>query len=337
MHVEAAGLLDWRITADEPSAVPIEKHLLQPFGLSVAAPAFEDAVEHVIGWARDADLGRFVCLANVHMLVEATRHHRLLTALQEADLVLPDGMPLVWMMSRQVDSVDRIAGMDLLPALCRRAAAAKIPVFVWGGRSETLRAVRARLEREHPEIRIAGMRAAGLGRLPRIERQRALDEIAASRARLVFVGLGCPRQELWMHRHRDSVRAVMVGVGGALDVFAGLRRRAPQMLQRLGLEWAYRLIQDPRRMGPRYFDTNTAFGWLLLRHWLLGPSRNGNGPFSPVSGRGSLGSPGHDGVQRQRPGITITARDVVAVREIADAHGPLEAKLASRRIGDGAR
>jgi N-acetylglucosaminyldiphosphoundecaprenol N-acetyl-beta-D-mannosaminyltransferase len=253
------------LRAEDIMSPRCQTHLLEPFGVEVAALPFAEAVARVIGWAEAPTRGRFVCLANVHMVVEATRHRCLSAALRAADLVLADGMPLVWMMSGRRKRRDRIAGMDLLPALCGAAEAANIPVYFWGSTASTLQAVYDRLQRERPRFQLAGMSAAGLGRIRHAESRQVLDRIRETGARLVFVALGCPKQELWMRRHHGGARAVFVGVGGALDVYAGLRPRAPRAMQRLGLEWAYRLAQEPSRLWRRYFLTNTAFLWRLLQ------------------------------------------------------------------------
>ena len=249
-------------------SVQLETCRLEPFGVSVAALAPDQAVSCAMDWARDPVRGRFVCLANVHTLVESARHRCVATALRRADLALPDGMPLVWQMSAAGARATRIAGMDFLPALCRAAEEAAVPVFFVGATDETLRAVRERLEREHPRLVIAGMRAPSFGRPRLSERREITDQIRASGARLVFVALGCPKQELWMSRHRDSLRAVLVGVGGAIEVFAGLRRRAPRAMQDLGLEWLVRLVQEPARLWRRYLETNAIYAWMLVRHRL---------------------------------------------------------------------
>lgn len=255
-------------SAHNGASVELETCRLEPFGVSMATITHDQAVSRVIGWAQGPARGRYVCLANVHTLVETTRHRSVATAIRRADLALPDGMPLIWQMSGSRPHATRIAGMDFLPALCRAAEEARVPVFFLGATDETLRAVRERLEREHPRLCIAGMRAPSFGRPRLSERRDILDQIRASKARLVFVALGCPKQELWMSRHRDSLSAVLVGVGGAIEVFAGLRRRAPRVMQDLGLEWLARLLQEPSRLWRRYFETNTIYAWILVRHRL---------------------------------------------------------------------
>ena len=138
------------------AAAPPDTCLLEPFGVSVAALTFEQAVRRVIEWARAPDRGRLVCLANVHTLIETTRHRCMHRALLRADLVLPDGMPLVWQMSGQKVRTTRIAGMDLFPALCRAAEEAGVPVFFLGATDATWRMMRARLASQHPRIRKIG-------------------------------------------------------------------------------------------------------------------------------------------------------------------------------------
>lgn len=228
-------------------------------GAPVTAAALEDFAEAVI--AR-AGRGAYVCVANVHMVTLARRDAALAAAMEGAALVAADGMPLVWGLRGRGLAAERVAGPDLMPRLCALAAAAGIGVYLFGGSAETLAALRAVLPALAPGLRIAGAEA------PRVAMPPAFDPGAAERIRrsgagLVLVGLGCPKQELWMAAHTAAVPAVMVGVGAAFDMLAGRLRRAPLWMRRAGLEWLYRLAAEPRRLARRYLVSNTRFLWYL--------------------------------------------------------------------------
>jgi N-acetylglucosaminyldiphosphoundecaprenol N-acetyl-beta-D-mannosaminyltransferase len=238
-------------------------------GSPVTAIPFDDQVSVITDWATKRQ-NRYVCVANVHMVVEAHWHVDFASVLQQADLVTPDGMPLVWLLrSMGVKHQNRVAGLDLFLAVCRKAQEQGIPVFFVGSQSMILERIRSRLHREFPTLTIAGMEPLPFRPLKPDERELLLTRIEESGAGLVFVSLGCPKQEKWMHQNRDRISAVMLGLGGVFPVYAGIQRRAPQWIRERGLEWLYRLIQEPRRLWKRYLVTNLVFLGLILRQLLF--------------------------------------------------------------------
>ncbi|QZZ22070.1 WecB/TagA/CpsF family glycosyltransferase [Leptothermofonsia sichuanensis E412] len=237
-------------------------------GFSVTALPFEDQISLMLDWAR-SHYSRVVCIANVHMLVEAYREAGFGAILKRADLVTPDGMPLVWMLRLLgVSNQDRVAGLDVLLALCEQASVEDISVFFLGSHTAILEKMRIRLETEFPNLKIAGMEPLPFREITRDEDNAITQTLNNSGAGLVFVSLGCPKQEIWMAAHRDRVRAVMVGLGGAFPVYAGVHKRAPRLIRSLGFEWLYRLIQEPRRLWGRYSSTIPLFIWLALKQLL---------------------------------------------------------------------
>ena len=215
--------------------------------------------------------GGHVCVANVHMLVEARHDPALHEVLDGASLVLSDGLPLVWQLHRHgFAQAEQVRGPDLTVRLCKEAAAAGLPVYFYGGDDSLMAELKTELGREIPALRIAGAEAA-----PRLPRQPETDHalverIRASGARLVLIGLGCPKQEFWMQAHRAHLDAVLVGVGQAFGIIAGHVPEAPVWMRRAGLEWLFRVISEPRRLWRRYLVTNTLFGVFLLREALSG-------------------------------------------------------------------
>lgn len=209
---------------------------------------------------------RYTCVANVHMLVEAHKNPSFAALIKKADTVVPDGMPLVWGL-RLVHGIkqDRVAGMDLLPDLLRRLEQEGVSPFFYGGSPEVLVKTRTYLEKNFPALKMAGLYSPPFRSLTVEEEDAVVDMINHSGAGVVFVVLGCPKQEKWMATMCGRVEAVMIGIGGALPVLVGLQKRAPRWMQGYGLEWFYRLMQEPKRLFKRYAVTNTFFIYLLLK------------------------------------------------------------------------
>lgn len=253
----------------------------------MTALSFEGLLETVTRWGKTQDRGRMVCIANVHMLVEARRDRSLAEVLGRADAVTPDGMPLVWFMRRNGHpDQERVAGMDLLPALCATAERQSINVYFLGSTPEVLMAIRGRLLAAYPRLRIVGMEAPPFREMTRDEEAATMHRINLANPGFLFIALGCPKQEKWMGRNVGNVRAVMFGLGAAFPVFAGIRRRAPDVMQRNCLEWLYRLGQEPRRLWRRYLTTNTTFLWWLYKEWLSDQRAEGSGPRLEDAERG---------------------------------------------------
>ena len=245
---------------------PKEYHPTQTVtGFPISALSFDRQVDLIIDWAR-AGLSRVVCVSNVHMLMEGHWNRAFANVLMKADLLTPDGMPLVWMTSLMKGrSQDRVAGMELMLALCQEAQRTGLSLFLLGSTDETLMQIRVRLAEDFPGLQIAGVDSPPFRQMSQAEDEATIAQINASGAALVFVSLGCPKQERWMSEHRGRVDAVMVGLGGAFEVYAGTKQWAPSWMRQHGLEWLYRLKQDPRRLWRRYASTIPPFVWLALK------------------------------------------------------------------------
>jgi N-acetylglucosaminyldiphosphoundecaprenol N-acetyl-beta-D-mannosaminyltransferase len=202
------------------------------------------------------------------MVAEAANDDKFAAVVSNADLVTPDGIPVSWALRilygfRQ----PRVAGMDLLPDLLAGASATGLPVYFYGGTNEMLSRTSDYIDRNYPQLVVAGMCSPPFRPLTETENNDIISQINISGAKIVFVVLGCPKQEKWMAAMRGRVNAVMIGIGGALPVMVGLQKRAPQWMQQSGFEWLYRLIQEPRRLFKRYFTTNLQFIFLLFTEW----------------------------------------------------------------------
>jgi exopolysaccharide biosynthesis WecB/TagA/CpsF family protein len=154
---------------------------------------------------------------------------------------------------------ERVYGPELMLRLCRGAAAAGVSIYLYGGNPEVAEKLRANLTHLCPGLRIAGYEAPPFRPLTPEEDRAVVERINASGAGLVFIGLGCPKQDVFAYEHRDSIRAVQLCVGAAFDFHAGVKPMAPAWMQRRGLEWLYRLIQEPGRLWRRYLVTNSIF------------------------------------------------------------------------------
>lgn len=235
-------------------------------GFPVTAETFETQINTILDWAQQR-LSKVVCVANVHMLIEAKNNKSFASILQHrADMITPDGMPLAWVTSwishrRQ----DRVAGMDILLSLCRHAARKNVGLFFLGSTPEVLNKIEQRLDREYPDLPIAGMEALPFRPLTYAEDEALIRRLNNSGAGIVLVSLGCPKQERWMNAHKHRVNAVMIGIGGVFPVFAGLHKWAPAWVRKSGLEWLYRLLQEPQRLWMRYAKTIPLFLWLASK------------------------------------------------------------------------
>jgi N-acetylglucosaminyldiphosphoundecaprenol N-acetyl-beta-D-mannosaminyltransferase len=217
------------------------------------------AENRIMTWAQ-ARQSKYVCICNVHSVVTAKNNTAFRSVLQQADMATPDGMPVAWLMrGLGIAGQDRINGPDLMWRLCNRASTSDLRVFFYGGSDQTLDRLQQTLRQHFPALQIAGMLSPPYRELTADEIASDIRQINASGAGLVFVCLGCPKQEHWMARHRSRIQAVTIGVGAAFAYHAGTLERAPSWMQKNGLEWFYRLIREPRRLWKRYLVTNTQF------------------------------------------------------------------------------
>lgn len=228
-------------------------------GIPVDVLDWSETIERLFAWA-DRRESRTVCVCDVHSIVHALRDTAHADAIAAADMVTPDGTPVAWVLRRKGHSAQgRISGPDLMWACCRRAAESGTPVFLYGSTPRTLLLLEQRLRAAFPDIDIVGAISPPFRSLSDEEDAAIVERINASGARIVWVGLGCPKQEAWLRSHHQRAHAVMVGVGAALDFHAGVVKRAPAWMQRNGLEWFHRILQDPRRLAKRYLVSNTMF------------------------------------------------------------------------------
>lgn len=237
---------------------------LSILGMRVDVTSYADTSRRVLRYANEAR-SAYVCVANVHMTMEAHDSQAFRTVVNEADLVVPDGVPLVWA-ARLLGKkhTKQVRGANLVLEVAERAASEGVPIALYGGTPESLSDFVRLLERRYPGLRITCAISPPFRPLTPEEDEEYTRLISASGARILFVGIGCPRQERWMAAHRDRIPAVMLGVGAAFDFHTGRIRQAPRWMQRAGLEWVFRLAMDPKRLWRRYARHNPRFIALFL-------------------------------------------------------------------------
>jgi N-acetylglucosaminyldiphosphoundecaprenol N-acetyl-beta-D-mannosaminyltransferase len=242
-------------------------------GMQVHATTYAESTEVVCSWAARGET-RYACMANVHMVMEAWDDPGFRAIVNAADLVTPDGMPLVWVLRRKGFALeDRVYGPTLMRWVLAEAARRGIPVGLLGGTPAVLAALVGNLRADFPELSVVFQHSPPFRPMSTDEDRALVREIDASGARILFVGLGCPKQERWMAAHaagsEHPVQAVMLGVGAAFDFHAGMLRQAPPWMQARGLEWLFRLAVEPRRLWQRYLKHNPRFVVLATKQLLF--------------------------------------------------------------------
>ena len=233
-------------------------------GMRVDPTSYDQAIDQILNWAR-LDESRTVCVANVHMVMEGYDHPEFRSMVNAADLVTPDGMPLVWSLRRMGrQGQPRVYGPELTLRLLAAVMEKKIPVGFFGGTPETLDLLMTNVHQQFPGVQMAYIFSPPFRSISPEEDESIIKDINDSGARILFVGLGCPKQEKWMAAHTGRVQAVMIGVGVAFDFIAGTKQKAPRWMQSIGLEWLFRLSQEPGRLWRRYLYHNPRFMMLVM-------------------------------------------------------------------------
>jgi N-acetylglucosaminyldiphosphoundecaprenol N-acetyl-beta-D-mannosaminyltransferase len=233
-------------------------------GVRVSATTIEGSLRVIEGWVTQKK-PHYVCVTGMHGVMESQQDLQLRRIHNQAGLVTPDGMPLVWLCRLKGQrGVERVYGPDLMLALCARSQASAYRHFFYGASPAVLDALTTRLQRRYPGLIIAGTYAPPFGLVDRVEDELIVERIKQASPDIVWVGLSTPKQERWMAEHVDRIGApALIGVGAAFDFHSGFKRQAPRWMQRNGLEWLFRLLSEPRRLGPRYLINIPLFAWYL--------------------------------------------------------------------------
>lgn len=228
------------------------------FGVQVSATDYGDALNRIIRAAK-LGLSGTVDHLSLHGLTAFGGDAALRAQINSFDLVAPDGQPVRWVLNRLHGTrlADRVYGPELMGRLCEQAARDGIPIYLYGAGPETLARLVTRLVERYPGLRIAGSESPPFRPLTPEETRATVDRINGSGARLVFLGIGCPKQEAFAYEHRHDITAVQLCVGAAFDFLAGDKKMAPRWMQDRGLEWFFRLVSEPRRLWKRYVVAGT--------------------------------------------------------------------------------
>jgi len=232
--------------------------------MDVDSCSLEDVLDSTNQWVKE-EQGKYVCVANVHMCMETFDSENYRSVVNSADLVVPDGRPLAWVLSLlSGDRLTQVRGMDLMLSLCQNADLKNQKIGFYGASSETLRLLNNKIAERFPELQVVLSISPPFREMSDRETDRYIAEINESAVDVLFVGLGCPKQEVWMAEHRDRVTCVMFGVGAAFDFVAGVKNPAPRFLQKIGMEWCHRLLSEPKRLWKRYLKHNPRFVFLSV-------------------------------------------------------------------------
>ena len=245
--------------------MPEKLHIIS---VAIDRISFHQSLEDVMTWALERR-SSYICFANVHMTIEAYKNRSFLEKVNKADLILADGKPIAASCKLLHNKKqERISGMDFIPRILAKANEKDLSIFIYGSTSDVINAFKEKINADFSNTYFAGAISPPFRSLTEEEIKNDIEKINHSGAHLVFVSLGCPRQEKWMADNSGKINAVLLGIGGALPVAAGIRKRAPKWMQHMALEWLYRLFQQPKRLFTRYLYTNSWFIFLLGKSWI---------------------------------------------------------------------
>jgi len=236
---------------------------LQIIDSNISIGSYSSFIDGLISLCQSTN-SSYVCITNVHMLIEANDSEEFSQIVNNANMATPDGKPvakgLEWL--HKINQ-PRVAGMDLIESLFERCEEDNLKIFLFGSTDDVLEKMTDKAKIEHPNLNLCGTLSPPFRALSEDEKRDITNTINEQNPDFVFVSLGCPKQERWMAEHRGKINSCMIGLGGAFPVYAGTVSRSPDWMQRNGLEWLYRLYKEPRRLWKRYFYTNTKFIALL--------------------------------------------------------------------------
>lgn len=244
------------------------------FGLPFDRATMDAAVERCLSWCEGPRAPHSVITVNASHVCMMQRDPALRDALRAGELILADGMSVVWTFRLAGAPLpERVTGVDLMARLLAEAGRRRLSVYFLGARREVVTALAEKAKAQHPGLVVAGVRD---GYFRPADHEAIADEIRASQAHMLFVGMPSPFKEVWCEEHRARLDVPLImGVGGSFDVLAGYVKRAPRWMQKAGLEWAWRLLMEPRKMWKRYLVTNTEYLWLAARELTGRPRRDG--------------------------------------------------------------
>jgi exopolysaccharide biosynthesis WecB/TagA/CpsF family protein len=241
------------------------------FGVRVSATTYDEAQDAILRAAR-VRRSATVTHTSSHGLTMAATDKKFRDCINDFDIVAPDGQPVRWSLNKfhKTKLPDRCYGPELMLRLCKAAAKEGLSIYLYGSSNEVLEQLQKKLKQQCPGLIIAGAVSPPFRKMTKDEIDAEIAKINDSGANLVFIGLGCPRQDYFCHENKHKIKAVQLAVGAAFDFHAGTKKTAPCWMQKRGLEWLFRLTQEPTRLWKRYFVIHTTFAFLLTRRLFLG-------------------------------------------------------------------
>jgi N-acetylglucosaminyldiphosphoundecaprenol N-acetyl-beta-D-mannosaminyltransferase len=235
------------------------------FNINLDLISKDEFVKSVIEKAKEKDHA-YACFVNVHMVIESYLNSNLRYAINNSNWSVIDGMPVKFALNVLFNKrTERLAGMDLLEYILAAAEKENLNILFYGTTTKKLQNIREKINLQFPKLRIAGLISPPFERYSDNKSDVHVEYAKRLNADIIFVSLGCPKQELWMAGNFEKFNGVLLGVGGAFDVYSGEKKRAPVWMQNSGLEWLFRLVLEPKRLFVRYFITNTFFIFLFIK------------------------------------------------------------------------
>ncbi len=239
-------------------------------GIPISVTTIDQSQSRITAWSRD-DIGRFVCVREVASLMASINDPDLTALHFDAAMVLPDGMPLVWIGKRRGLPVERTCGPDLMEAVLAASPQTGLKHYLYGGKPGVAEMLAQRFTQKYPGLQIVGTECPPFRPLTRPEILQVRARIRRSGADVVWVGISSPKQDVWMHDNYRHLTQTLIGVGAAFDFHSGTVKRAPVWMRNSGLEWLHRLVSEPRRLWRRYLILGPRFVFLVARQRLLSP------------------------------------------------------------------
>ena len=239
-------------------------------GIRIGAVQFHDVIQNMETWIQEGQKGHYIVVANTHVVMEGYRDKSFRQVLAASSMTIPDGMPLIWMARRRNFPLkERVYGPDLMEKFFMENSEKNYRHFFYGGTKQSLEKLITRVGERFPKLVVSGSYSPPFRLLTTEEDSEVIRTINQARPDIIWVGLGCPKQERWMYDHRHSLRvSVMLGVGQAFDLFADATKQAPRWMRDRGLEWFFRLTRDPKRLWKRYLIYGPQFIFnVLMEEW----------------------------------------------------------------------
>jgi len=235
----------------------------QLLGVRISVITLSETFDAIRHWSHD-DLGRFICVREFPGLTQAVENRKFSALHQQASLVLPDGMPIVWLGRLKGKKVNRCCGPDLLPMVFDQGRDSNLKHYLYGGKEGVADLLADQMKKKFPMANVVGTECPPFRALSQLEKKDTLNRIRESGADIVWVGISSPKQDFWMQEHFKHLPCTMIGVGAAFDFHSGQVNRAPIWMQRTGFEWLFRLYSEPKRLWRRYTFTIPKFLWYLF-------------------------------------------------------------------------